>query len=321
MRRLVILVSVLGFLGMFALGAAVTLIAAAIPHQQPGGSSCLPTLTAAGDSNGNRGQQQAAALNEEQRSIVAQIMQIGQQRQMAPRAWQIAIQAGKTESNLRNLTYGDRDSLGIFQMRPSMGWGTVAQVTNVEYQINKFYDVLLEVDGWETMQPGTAAQKVERSAYPDRYHKWEEMAAVLVGSEGEIDASGCAGAPPSNESVQRALAFAHEQLGEPYGWGANGPDMWDCSSLMLGAYREAGITLPRVSKQQYHAGQHVPFDQAQPGDLIFWGTGRDPSVIHHVAIYLGDNRVLHAPQPGESVEITNVWDGGELIGTATRPAA
>src|SRR5690349_10759503 len=133
-----------------------------------------------------RGQADAARLNEEQRNIVARIISIGQERKLPPLAWQIAIQAGMTESGLRPLNYGDRDSLGIFQMRPSMGWGTPAQVTDPTYAINKFYDVLLKVPDWENKRPGDSAQAVERSAFPDRYHNWESMGAFLLSELGAI---------------------------------------------------------------------------------------------------------------------------------------
>jgi hypothetical protein len=135
---------------------------------------------------GAKGQADAARLNDEQRNIVARIISIGQERKLPPLAWQVAIQAGMTESGLRPLNYGDRDSLGIFQMRPSMGWGTPAQVTDPTYAINKFYDVLLKVPDWENKRPGDSAQAVERSAFPDRYHNWESMAAFLLGELGQI---------------------------------------------------------------------------------------------------------------------------------------
>ena len=79
---------------------------------------------------GDKGRHDASRLNDEQRNIVARIISIGQERKLPPLAWQIAIQAGMTESGLRPLNYGDRDSLGIFQMRPSMGWGSPAEVTD-----------------------------------------------------------------------------------------------------------------------------------------------------------------------------------------------
>jgi hypothetical protein len=72
------------------------------------------------------------------------------------------------ESSLRNLNHGDRDSLGLFQQRPSQGWGTPAQVTDPAYAARKFYDGLDEVDGWERLPLWQAAQAVQRSGHPHR---------------------------------------------------------------------------------------------------------------------------------------------------------
>ncbi|MER7082489.1 Cell wall-associated hydrolases (invasion-associated proteins) [Saccharopolyspora kobensis] len=321
MRKLVVAFVVLaGFAGLIGVGAVTMLLSGG--GGRAGWSSCSSSLGPWGD-GAERGQRDAAKLSGESLGIVQRIIEIGQQRGLPPRAWQIAIQAGKTESNLANLYHGDRDSLGIFQMRPSMGWGTVQQVTDVDYQINKFYDVLLEVPGWEEMRPGTAAQKVERSAFPLRYHQWEPMAAHLVSAEGDISGiTACDDLPSASVLGSQALQYAHAQLGKPYVWGAAGPDTFDCSGLTQQAWKAAGVEIPKYSQTQYfQGGVHIPLNQAQPGDLVFWGSGRDPKGIHHVALYLGDEKVLHAPQPGESVEIETLWDGGELLPMVVRPAA
>ncbi|PXY19939.1 NlpC/P60 family protein [Prauserella sp. PE36] len=274
----------------------------------------------------SKGEADASELDEEQRGIVSLIISIGKERKLSPRAWQIAIQAGMTESRLRNLNYGDRDSLGIFQMRPSMGWGTVEQVTNPPYQVNKFYDVLEEVDGWEEMRPGDVAQAVERSAFPDRYHNWEPMAVHLVENMGQVEnASGCGESAgpvlPPNQVAGQAIQFALGEQGKPYVWGATGPNSYDCSGLMLRAYEAAGITLPRVSRDQYKAGAMLPVEQAQPGDLLFWAYDpSNPSTIHHVAMYLGDGKMVEAQQSGVPVHTREVsWDEAELVPQAVRP--
>jgi hypothetical protein len=154
------------------------------------------------------GEEDVAALDAEQTAIVNSIIAIGKERGEPEQAWQIAIQAGMTESELRNLNYGDRDSLGIFQMRPSMGWGTPKQVTDVEYQVNKFYDVLHTVPGWQSMSPGAAAQAVERSAYPGRYHRWEDMAENLTNA-----ATGVGGSAVPDDVLDQS-AQAVEQVSE-----------------------------------------------------------------------------------------------------------
>jgi peptidoglycan DL-endopeptidase CwlO len=271
-------------------------------------------------------QAQAANLRADQRQIVSLIVSMGKQRGLSPRAWQIAIQAGMTESGLRNLDYGDRDSLGIFQMRPSMGWGTVGQLEDPVYEINKFYDVLLSVPNWDQQRPGTSAQAVERSAFPDRYYKWEPMAAYLVQNVGQVsDPVGCGQsvglALPSNPAASAAIAFALGEQGKPYVWGATGPGAYDCSGLMLRAYGAAGITLDRVSQDQYHDGAMLPVRDAQPGDLLFWAYDpANPVTIHHVAMYLGGGKIVEAQQTGVPVHIRSVSFGeDELVPQAVRP--
>ncbi|HEX2130193.1 MAG TPA: C40 family peptidase [Actinophytocola sp.] len=292
--------------------------------------SCNAALGPVSSGPAGSGAEDAANLTDDQRGIVARIIQIGKERNLPPRAWQIAIQAGMTESGLRPLDYGDRDSLGIFQMRPSMGWGTPEQVIDPTYAINKFYDVLEEVPNWEQQRPGESAQDVERSAFPDRYHEWEPMAAHLVGNVGLVaDPTGCGQGtgmllPPPTEAAGEAIRFALAQQGKPYQWGAltTHQNSFDCSSLMLQAYREAGITLPRVSRQQYQAGAMLPVEQAKPGDLLFWAydTSNPVNTIHHVAMYLGDGKMVEAQQTGVPVHIREVsWDESGLVAQAVRP--
>lgn len=275
------------------------------------------------------GAEAAARLTEEQRGNVAMIISIGRGRELPPLAWQVAIQAGMTESGLRSLNYGDRDSLGIFQMRPSMGWGTPAQVTDPTYAINKFYDVLLKVPNWESQRPGESAQDVERSAFPERYHRWEPMAAHLLTMAGEIaDPTGCGqgvGAllPAPTVAAANAIQWALAQQGKPYQWGAatTHQNSFDCSSLMLQAYRSTGILLPRTSREQYRAGALLPVEQAQPGDLLFWAYDTsNPATIHHVAMYIGDAKMVEAQQNGVPVHIRGVkWTEGGLMRQAVRP--
>ena len=131
MRKLVVAFVVLaGFAGLVGIGALTALLIGG-GAGRPSWSDCATDLGPWGD-GAQRGESDASRLTPESVGIAKRIIEIGKQRNLPPRAWQIAIQAGKTESNLANLFRGDRDSLGIFQMRPSMGWGTVQQVTDVE---------------------------------------------------------------------------------------------------------------------------------------------------------------------------------------------
>ncbi len=113
--------------------------------------------------------------------------------------------------------------------------------------------------------------------------------------------------PTGSGGADRAIAYAKAQLGEPYVWGAAGPDSWDCSGLMLGAWGEAGVYLPHYSVAQYYAGTPVSAGDLRPGDLVFWGTSSSPESIHHVAMYIGDGMIIHAPRTGRPVEIDSMY--------------
>jgi cell wall-associated NlpC family hydrolase len=111
-------------------------------------------------------------------------------------------------------------------------------------------------------------------------------------------------ASASSAAALAAISAAHTQLGKPYEWGATGPDSFDCSGLTRWAYAQAGVALPRTSREQWYAGIRIPLGLITPGDLLFWATNTaDPSTIHHVAIYLGDASMLAAPHTGAVVRI------------------
>ncbi|MEQ0565973.1 NlpC/P60 family protein [Amycolatopsis sp. NEAU-NG30] len=100
-------------------------------------------------------------------------------------------------------------------------------------------------------------------------------------------------------AAQTAVNAALSKLGSPYGWGDTGPNSFDCSGLMLWAYGKAGIKLPRSSREQSTFGAAVPRDQLQPGDLVFYY-----SPVSHVGMYIGDGKMVHAPDTGDVVKIS-----------------
>ncbi|MEU7324874.1 NlpC/P60 family protein [Streptomyces griseoviridis] len=109
------------------------------------------------------------------------------------------------------------------------------------------------------------------------------------------------GAAAPSARAAAAVAAARSALGRPYVWGANGPSGFDCSGLMQWSYARAGVALPRTSQEQRSAGQHVPLSQARPGDLVTYRA--DAS---HVAMYVGNGQVIHAPYPGAPVRYDRV---------------
>ena len=317
---------------LLAVGAAlvVFLVFGFLAYQggTGGGAGLVPGVCDAGlrsaSSSAGSGGDTAATLSAEQRQNAATIINVAKQAGAPPRAWLVALATAKQESDLLNINYGDRDSLGLFQQRPSQGWGSPAQVLDPVYSTTTFLDRLLKVPGWERLPVTVAAQTVQRSAFPNAYAKWEGLAAQLVSElAGVADPAGCG--PDSAtlpEGVARAaIQFALAEVGKPYVWGATGPNTYDCSGLILRAFEAAGVDLPRVSRDQFRAGGHVPAEQAQPGDLLFYATDRnDPATIHHVMLYMGEGQMVEAPYSGESVRVRPVpWEYSELVPLATRP--
>lgn len=110
----------------------------------------------------------------------ATIISVGVSRRLPARAWVIAVATAMQESSLRNLSGGDRDSVGLFQQRPSQGWGSVEQLTDPVQTAGKFYDKLLTVANWQTLPLTEAAQAVQISATPEAYAQWEPDAVTVV---------------------------------------------------------------------------------------------------------------------------------------------
>ncbi|ALD14453.1 hypothetical protein AES38_14795 (plasmid) [Clavibacter capsici] len=284
------------------------------------------------------------AYSGEQLQNAASILSIGRQRGLDRHAQQIALIAAMTESGLRDLDGGDRDSAGLFQMRPSQRWGTHDQITDPQYAIGLFYDRLTAVPGWEAKAPGEAAQAVERSAFPDRYatHLPEatELMDGLSGADvahvsstdqglacsrgrglasGELATGEHPPTGPHAEQVAQVIAFAKQQLGKPYRLGGAGPDSWDCSGLTKVAYAGIGIDIDggHSATTQWRngvaRGQMHPLSEAQPGDLIFWGGDG----AWHVGISLGGDVMIAAPKVGDVVKVQKVW--GQPNGQVWRP--
>jgi cell wall-associated NlpC family hydrolase len=117
-----------------------------------------------------------------------------------------------------------------------------------------------------------------------------------------------------------AANWALTQLGKPYQWGAAGPYAYDCSGLTMAAWAHAGVTLLHYTGYQWEEGPHVPLNELQRGDLLFYATDNsDPATIHHVGIYIGNGMMVDAPYTGAFVRIDSIYQPGIPIG-AVRPA-
>lgn len=134
-------------------------------------------------------------LSSEQIDNAKTIIAVGKGADLSKKAQKIAVMTALQESSLENLDGGDRDSVGLFQQRPSMGWGSVKELTDPVYAAKAFYGVdsgspnpgLTQVDEDMSMEPGDAAQEVQSSAYPDEYAKWESLAGDLVDDHQKVD--------------------------------------------------------------------------------------------------------------------------------------
>ncbi|MVU77128.1 hydrolase Nlp/P60 [Nocardia sp. ET3-3] len=130
---------------------------------------------------------------------------------------------------------------------------------------------------------------------------------------------GDCGTLPGSDPASVVLAFACSQLGQPYVWGGDGPEVsggWDCSGLTKAAYARAGVTLPRTAADQFHAGPPIPENSLRPGDLVFYGTDTD---IHHVGLYLGAGKIVNAPTFGVPVQVQDLHYSGDDYYGATSP--
>lgn len=256
-----------------AVVAAVILIPLlAVASLTGGNPACLPDPGLAPATNvaanspavppqpGQQPAEQNLQWNAEQTANAATIVAVGKTKAVPAWGWVIAVATAMQESRLRNLPGGDRDSIGLFQQRPSQGWGTPAQLASPTYQAARFYDALLAVPDWQHLPLTQAAQQVQRSAFPLAYTQWTQPAITLVNQLSATtpipasaiptlpgttpapsgSATGCgaeADGLPAALDVQlpagfvlppgtppqaaAAIGWALQQLGAPYSWGGD----------------------------------------------------------------------------------------------------
>jgi cell wall-associated NlpC family hydrolase len=239
---------------------------------------------------------------------------------------ELPVMASLVESGMRNLSGGDADSVGFFQMRAGI-WDSgeyAGYGDRPELQLDWFLDHAKAVrqQRVERGLPVTDAAHygewiadVERPAeqYRGRYQlRLTEARELLdrgskhVPAEQLVDEAGAA-VPRAGPRAGAALAEARRYLGTPYRWGGSTPQTgFDCSGLVQWAYAKAGIRIPRVTDEQILASNatKVSRDALLPGDLVFF---RDATgYVHHVGMSLGGNRFIHAPHTGDVVKISNL---------------
>ena len=313
-------------------------------------TSCTSTLNP-GDADSPSGGSSPLTLDDltaTQLGNAAIIYRVAAGRKLPARAGVIAIATALQESKLYNLDKAvDHDSLGLFQQRPSQGWGTPAEILDPVHASNAFYDHLIRIANWQSLSLTQAAQRVQRSAYPDAYAKWETLATAIANkiaaelpavpedpttpdtgtdcsdegdglpTGGNVDLPSDITLPATTPTqVVTAIAWALAQRGTSYHYGGDCTDAHgsnlahhcDCSSLMQQAYRAAGITIPRTTVDQVHAGVAVPTIAAlAPGDLILIA-GSEGTRTHprHVGMYIGQGLIVQAPHTGDVVKISTL---------------
>ena len=262
---------------------------------------------------------------------------------------ELPIMASLTESGLQNLSGGDRDSVGFFQMRVGT-WDNgqyAGYPDKPELQIKWFLDQAETVKKQRiaTGQPindpkhyGDWIADIERPAaqYRGRYAEHLTQAQHLLGHAHKTPIAAMADAmqPPAlataaSPQALAALKEAEKYLGTPYRWGGSTPQTgFDCSGLVQWAYAKAGIRIPRVTDQQILAGNGTPVRRSEllPGDLVFF---RDATgYVHHVGMSLGGDKFIHAPHTGDVVKESSLkepyyaqqFTGGRRFAAATAGA-
>ena len=194
-------------------------------------------------------------LDLEQAENAAIIAAIGVRRGLPARAVSIALATAYQESKIRNLGHGDRDSLGIFQQRPSQGWGTEKQIQNIWYSTNKFYDELEKVDGFETMRITEAAQKVQRSGFPEAYEDHATDARTLASALTGYSRGGAftcvvrstAGArqKPGPDGLTRRAERVRRNVEQAFG------------DLSLGGFQPGGVSTGHMKGSAHYDGRAI----------------------------------------------------------------
>jgi hypothetical protein len=186
------------------------------------------------------------SLDSEQMANAATISAVGIRLKIPTRGMVVALATAMQESKLRNLPGGDRDSIGLFQQRPSQGWGSETEVLTPHYAAGAFYRRLARVRGWESLPVTTAAQRVQHSGAPLAYAQWEhEARAIAQAATGEIPAGlSCrvnvgptqASGKPLRQALTRELGPLTLDVPVPEAHG------WTVAAWLIGHAPEYGIS-------------------------------------------------------------------------------
>lgn len=268
-------------------------------------------------------------LDHQQLTRAATIITVGAQTESVGRAGVlVALMAALTESRLRMLanpsavpesadypndgTGSDHDSLGLFQMRPSAGWGTVAELMNAEYQARAFYGGpkgpnypsprgLLDIPGWQSLDPGEAAQAVEVSAYPDRYQNYQPVAEAILTALTRRAETTAGGTPLDDVPETTALVFPL-----PNGTWVNTSDY---------GWREDPLTGERAfhSGTDWAAADGTPILALADGVVSYAAFSSGYGGLIIIEHTIGGERIASA--------YAHMWESGILVSVGDRVAA
>ncbi|MBB6120909.1 C40 family peptidase [Nocardiopsis algeriensis] len=168
------------------------------------------------------------------------------------------------------------------------------------------------------MRPPMHPEQIEARRPARTGRRASLLLAVLLASASAAGAAPASAHPQAarglpSATVERAIDAAESQKGAPYVWGGSGPGGFDCSGLVQWSFAQAGVDLPRVADAQTRAGTRIGYSSAERGDILYWSDGGS---AYHVAIYLGNGRMIDAPHSGEQVRERDVHHGN--LGGAVR---
>lgn len=268
-------------------------------------------------------------------AVIRKVYEVGQRLNVSPKVLLAGFETGWVESHMNNLPCGDRDSLGVFQQRPSQGWGTAAQVQNVDYASNSFFTRAITVDRNNPgFSAGQIAQKVQVSAFPDRYDQAQSKAQSLMNEAfqpyGTIGnkwrAAGAGSSPVGNpvrveENSKLGGRFTEFQKGMII-WNSANNQAWMVYGQILGAYRSTGSEekwgFPVQDEADASAsptgskGRFQKFGNA----LILWSPQTGARIVSgDIRIYFENNGFetrFGYPTSGEIAETGGVYQNFEL---------
>ncbi len=240
----------------------------------------------------------SVALSIDQAQNASIIAAVAVRRDLPARAISIAMATAYQESKLLNVASGDRDSLGLFQQRPSQGWGTRTQVLDPYYAANAFYDALVKIDGYQTMEITKAAQAVQRSAFPDAYADHEAdgftIASALSGYSKaaftcRVDSEPASGDKQRSDGLTRRARAVRQDLAKAFG------------DLPQGGYAAGGVSSGHIQGSAHYDGRAI--------DIFFRpismdNTRRGWAVAHYLVANADRLHVAHV------IFDRRIWTGG-----------